>query len=86
MASPQARIGRDGVNTGMKIITAIHAMKNIIVCRQPKRSWAQALTSKPASCPTSAELDKPDCHEGEMTLWPCVASKLPKRSWNCFWP
>lgn len=74
MASPQAKIERDGAKTGMKIMQAIHAMKNIIVCRHPKRSWAQALTRRPASWPTSAELDKPDCHEGEMMLWPCVGS------------
>jgi hypothetical protein len=74
MDSPKARIERDGANTGIKIMTAIHAIKNIIVCRQPKRSWLQALTSKPASWPTSEELDRPDCHVGEMTLWPRVAS------------
>jgi hypothetical protein len=68
MASPHARIERDGAKTGMKIMTAIHAMKNIMVGRQPKRSCVQALTSRPASWPTSDELDRPDCHEAEMTL------------------
>jgi hypothetical protein len=31
-------MGKDGAKTGMKIITAIHAMKTIMVGRQPKRS------------------------------------------------
>jgi hypothetical protein len=38
IASPQARTGKEGANTGMKIITAIHAMKAIMVARHPKRS------------------------------------------------
>lgn len=39
MASPKAKTGREGAKTGMKIMTAIQLMKNIIVGRQPKRSW-----------------------------------------------
>jgi len=38
-----------GANTGMKIMTVIHARKNIMVGRQPKRSCVQALTRRPAS-------------------------------------
>jgi hypothetical protein len=36
MASPNARTGKDGAKTGIKMVTVIHAMKNIMVGRQPK--------------------------------------------------
>ena len=79
MASPHAKIARDGANTGMKIMTAIHAMKNIMVLRQPYRSWAYALTRSPANWPTSDEFDKPDCHAGVMRVCPEPGSNCPKR-------
>jgi hypothetical protein len=40
MDSPHARTDREGANTGMKMVIAIHTMKNIMVLRAPKRSWA----------------------------------------------
>jgi hypothetical protein len=38
IASPNARTDKDGAKNGIKIITAIHAIKNIIVGRQPNLS------------------------------------------------
>lgn len=84
IASPNASNDNDVEKKGMKIIKAIQPMKNIIVGRQPKRSCAQAFTSKPASCPTSAEFDRPDCQLGVINLAPGFAGLgTPKRFWNC---
>lgn len=86
MASPQARTGRDGAKQGMAIMTAIQAMKNIMVFLAPNLSWHHAFTTNPASWPTSAELDRPDCHAGVMSFSSVPGSYSPKRSLNCVWP
>jgi len=46
----------------------------------PKRSCVYELTISPASCPTSAELDKPDCHDGGISFLP--GSPMPNLFWN----
>lgn len=50
------------------MVTAIHAMKNIIVGRQPYRSWQIAFRTRPASCPTTAEFESPDCHSAGINF------------------
>lgn len=85
IASPKAKTGSDGAKTGIKIITVIHAMKIIMVIRQPNRSWQYAFTNSPASWPTTDELDRPDCQAGLMRLVPDASSNKPNRFWNCDW-
>jgi hypothetical protein len=38
IASPHAKMDKDGAKTGMKIMTAIHVIKIIMVGRQPSLS------------------------------------------------
>jgi hypothetical protein len=82
MAAPNAKTGSDGAKTGMKITTVIHAMKNIIVRRQPNRSWQTALITSPANWPTRAEFARPDCHSAGMSFCFDASSYTPNRSLN----
>ena len=86
IASPNARTGREGANTGIKIITVIQAMKNIIVGRHPKRSCAYMLMMRPNSWPTTEELERPDCQEAGIEYFCVAESYTPNRSWNWVWP
>ena len=70
IASPKAKTFKDGEKNGIKITTASQAMNAIIVGRQPNRSWVYKLIIKPASCPTRAEFDRPDCHDAVIILCP----------------
>lgn len=63
----------------MKITAAIKTMKNIMVGRHPNLSCVYALIINPASCPTNAAFDRPDCHAAEITFAPDVGSYTPKR-------
>ena len=87
MASPNANTDKEGVKKGIKMTSAIHTMKNIIVFRLPNRSCAHAFRSRPANCPTTAELDRPDCQLGVITFLPGEpGTGVPKFAWNCSWP
>src|ERR1700742_1004945 len=76
----------DGAKTAMKMTMAIQAMKNMYVGRQPKRSWANELMTRPASSPTRAEFARPDCHAAVICFCPLFGSTDPNRSLNWVCP
>jgi hypothetical protein len=79
IASPHANTASDGAKTGMKIMTVIQTIKNIIVGRHPNRSCVYALTSSPTSWPTSAAFDNPACHAAVITFSPVAGAYTPNR-------